>query len=170
MLDQNDSADSIFYQKIDTRNIGITGFSQGGAAVFNVITKYDEAEYFKAAAPLSPVCEKTAKETTHYPYDSAEVKCPILVMAGTSGEFETELVIPIKELNKQYDKITSPKAMARRIGMTHDQMMYSAGGYVMAWFMWQLQGDAEAAKAFTGEAPELISNNLYQDQRIDLDE
>ena len=170
ILDRNDDADSVFYHKIDTDNIGITGFSQGGAAVFNVITKFDEAKYFKAAAPLSPVCEKTAQETTNYPYDSTEVKCPILVMAGTSGEFETDFVSPLEEMNKQYDKITSPKAMARRIGMTHDDMMYSAGGYVMAWFRWQLQGDEEAAKAFIGDSPELMSNPLYQDQRIDLGE
>ena len=168
MLDQNENAGSIFYHKIDTDNIGITGFSQGGAAVFNVITKYEEARYFKAAAPLSPVCEKTALQTTNYPYDSAEVKCPILVMAGTSGEFETDLVSPLEEMNKQYDKITSPKAMARRVGMTHDNMMYSAGGYVMAWFKWQLQGDKEAAKVFIGDLPELMSNSMYQDQKIDL--
>ena len=168
MLDQNENAGSIFYHKIDTDNIGITGFSQGGAAVFNVITKYEEARYFKAAAPLSPVCEKTALQTTNYPYDSAEVKCPILVMAGTSGEFETDLVSPLEEMNKQYDKITSPKALARRVGMTHDNMMYSAGGYVMAWFKWLLQGDKEAAKVFIGDLPELMSNSMYQDQKIDL--
>ena len=52
--------------------------------------------------------------------------------------------------------------------MTHDDMMYSAGGYIMAWFMWQLQGDEYAAKAFIGDSPELMSNQLYQDQRIDL--
>ena len=85
-----------------------------------------------------------------------------------NGEFETKFVSPIEEMNKQYDKITSPKAMARRIGMTHDDMMYSAGGYIMAWFMWQLQGDEYAAKAFIGDSPELMSNQLYQDQRIDL--
>lgn len=168
MLDRNNDVDSVFYHKIDTDNIGITGFSQGGAAVFNVITKFDEAKYFKAAAPLSPVCEKTALETTNYPYDSSEVKCPILVMAGTSGDFEINLVSPLEEMNKQYDKITSPKAMARRVGMTHDDMMYSAGGYVIAWFRWQLMGDSKAAGVFIGESPELLSNAIYQDQRIDL--
>jgi len=67
-----------------------------------------------------------------------------------------------------YDKITSPKIMARRTGMTHDDMLYKAEGYVTAWFMWQLQGDAEAAKAFTGDNPEIMQNNLYQDQKIDI--
>ncbi len=52
--------------------------------------------------------------------------------------------------------------------MTHDDMLYKAEGYVTAWFMWQLQGDAEAAKAFTGDNPEIMQNNLYQDQKIDI--
>ena len=50
--------------------------------------------------------------------------------------------------------------------MTHDEMMYSAGGYVVAWFRWQLTGDAYAAKAFTGANPEISNNSLYQDVRI----
>jgi hypothetical protein len=40
--------------------------------------------------------------------------------------------------------------------------------YVTAWFMWQLQGDTEAVKAFTGDDPELLRNPRYQDQRIDI--
>lgn len=163
MLGLNDDNSSVFFNKIDTDNIGITGFSQGGAAVFNAITKYDEAGCFKTAVPISPVCEKTAEATTDYPYDSSEVKCPIFLLAGTSGEFETEIVIPFEEMEKQYEKISAPKIMARRIGMTHDDMMYSAGGYVLAWFKWQLQGDEEAAKAFIGDNAEILNNPCYQD-------
>ena len=170
MLDQNENADSIFYHKIDTDNIGITGFSQGGAAVFNVITKYEEANYFKAAAPLSPVSEYMTALATNYTYDSSLVKCPIMILTGTEGEFETETVIPVELLKEQYEKINSPKVMARRVGMDHDHMAYSAGGYVLAWFRWQLMGDEEAAKVFIGDSPELMSNSMYQDQRIDLGE
>lgn len=90
--------------------------------------------------------------------------------SGTSGEFETETVIPIDVMNTMYDKITSPKIMARRVGMTHDDMMYKAQGYVTAWFMWQLQGDEEASRAFIGNSPEIMNNDLYQDQRSDLAE
>lgn len=170
MLEQNEDPDSVFYHKIDLDNIGITGFSQGGAGVFNVLTKYDEASYFKAAAPLSPVSEYMTSQVTDYTYDSALVNIPIMIFAGTEGEFETETVLPLAELNKQYDKITAPKVMARRVGMIHDQMMYSAGGYVIAWFRWQLMGDMEAAQIFTGESAELLSNPMYQDQRVDLGE
>ncbi len=66
-------------------------------------------------------------------------------------------------------KIPSPKAAARRTGMIHDQMCFHAGGYVIAWFRWQLMGDGEAARVFVGEAPELLTNPLYQDQRIDME-
>ena len=47
--------------------------------------------------------------------------------------------------------------------------MYSAGGYVIAWFRWQLQSDEYAAQAFTDDAPELLTNPLYQDQKIDVE-
>ena len=67
-----------------------------------------------------------------------------------------------------YNNTTVPKAMARRVGMTHDQMLYSAGGYVIAWFRWQLMGDAYAASVFTGDEPEIMRNSLYQDQFVDL--
>jgi len=42
----------------------------------------------------------------------------------------------------------------------------SEDGYVITWFMWQLQGDEEAAKAFRGETPEIMNSQLYQNQQI----
>lgn len=168
MLSESENKDSIFYNKIDVDNIGITGHSQGGAATMNAITKYEESKYFKAAVTLSPVSEKTAAQATNYLYDSSKVNCPIFILAGTNGKFEIEIVIPFEEFTKMYDKITSPKVQARRTNMTHDDMLYKAEGYVTAWFMWQLQGDAEASKVFIGDNPELLNNNMYQDQRIDL--
>ena len=72
-------------------------------------------------------------------------------------------------MNAMYDKISSPKIMARRVGMIHDEVMYSAGGYVLPWFRWHLQGDTYAAKAFIGETPEWLTNSIYQDQRIDYE-
>ncbi|MBQ1647172.1 MAG: hypothetical protein II047_01675 [Bacteroidales bacterium] len=168
MLDMNRDSGSVFYNRIDTENIGLTGFSQGGAGVFNVLTKYEEGKMIKAAAPLSPVSEYMTSLVTDYTYDSSLVECPIMILCGTEGEFETEIVIPLEELVKQYDKISSPKVMARRTGMDHGMMMSYAGGYVMAWFRWQLQGDEVAAMAFMGESPELLRNSAYQDQRIAL--
>ena len=61
------------------------------------------------------------------------------------------------------------KCLARKTGYEHGHTSYIADGYTTAWFMWQLQGDEEAGKAFTGEQPEIMSNELYQDQRIDIE-
>lgn len=35
--------------------------------------------------------------------------------------------------------------------------------------MWQLQGDEEAAKAFVSENPEIMINELYQDQKVNIE-
>ena len=63
-------------------------------------------------------------------------------------------------MEKSYTKVTSPKVMAVRKGAAHGDMLYSADGYVTAWFMWLLQGDSEAAKVFIGDSPELLSNTI----------
>ncbi len=57
--------------------------------------------------------------------------------------------------------------MASRTGAEHGEMLYSADGYVTAWFVWQLQGDEIAAGAFTENDPEIARNSRYQDQRIE---
>lgn len=47
-------------------------------------------------------------------------------------------------------------------------MLTFADGYMTAWFMWQLQGDDEAARAFTGDNTEILNNELYQDQQTSI--
>lgn len=56
--------------------------------------------------------------------------------------------------------------MARKKGCEQGQMLYSADGYVTAWFMWQLKSVQNAAKAFVGSDAEIKSNKLYQDVNI----
>lgn len=167
ILRENKRKESVFYGKIDEDNIGVTGHSQGGAGVFNAVTKFENSKYFKTAVSLSPTNE-TLADKIHIGYDSSKINIPILILAGDGDAFETKLVIPIEELKKTYGRITAPKAAARRKGAGHGQMLYSADGYVTAWFMAQLQGDEYAAKAFEGASPELLDNPLYRDQTIDI--
>ena len=47
-------------------------------------------------------------------------------------------------------------------------MLFRSDGYVTAWFMWKLQDDEEASKAFIGDNPEILNNKFYQDQKITL--
>ena len=161
---ENSNKDSIFYNKLDLDNIGITGHSQGGAGVLTAITIMDYKDAYKTAVALSP----TQVESAHaygWNYDVSKVNIPILLLAGTEGDFETKMVLPIEIMNSMYDEIKAQKVMARRIGAEHGHMLYSADGYVTAWFMYYLQGDETAKEMFN----EIKNNKLYQDQRINLE-
>lgn len=165
---ENNDKDSIFYKKLDINNIGIIGHSQGGAGVFTALSIMEYKDSYKTAVALSPTHEEFAHKVG-WNYDLTKINIPILIFAGTKGDFETKTVIPLDEMNMMYDKIISPKAMARKTDMEHQHMLYSANGYAIAWFMWQLQGNEEVSKAFVGNSPELLNNNLYHDQKIDLE-
>ena len=167
ILGENENKESIFYKKIDLENIGTYGHSQGGAAVFNTITAQEHSSLYKTAVSLSPSNEELA-DSLNWHYDLSKVSVPVFIIAGTDGEFETKLVIPLEMLKSMYEKLNVPKAMARRSKAEHQDTASVADGYVTAWFMWQLQNDTEAAKAFIGEDPELLRNPLYQDQQINI--
>ncbi len=168
ILEENKNKDSKFYNKIDIDNIGVSGHSQGGAGVFTTITEHEHSNLYKTAVSLSPTHEEQAISVKWH-YDLTKINIPILMIAGTKGDFETKMVIPLDKMTAMYNKINAPKVMMRRKDAEHGQMLYIADGYVTAWFMWKLQNDEEASKAFVGDNPEIMNNNLYQDQRIDLE-
>ena len=167
LLSENENSSSVLFHKIDTYSIGLEGHSQGGAGVFCAMTLTEHRDIYKTGVALSPTHEDTAV-LLGWPYTLNTIDAPVLMLAGTEGDFETQMVLPIEAMNRMYDKLPADKAMARRIGKEHGQMLYSADGYATAWLMWQLQGDEQAAEAFIGQAPELLANKLYQDQRIDI--
>lgn len=165
LLKQNEDKTSPIYHKADLKNIGISGHSQGGAGVFYAITDAQYGKYYKSAVALSPTNEETATGLK-YGYNPALVRIPTLMLAGTKGDFETKMVLPIEMMKQTYSKLKGIKVMARKKGCEHGQMLYSADGYVTAWFMWQLKSDHNAAKAFVGNDAEIKSNKLYQDVNI----
>lgn len=167
LLELAQDPESIFYQKIDTDNIGITGHSQGGAGTLAAITVGETRQVYKAAVALSPTYPELA-DALGWHYEMDKVEIPLLMVAGTEGEFELETVIPPQILAEMYEDVTSPKVVMRRIGAEHAETLYAADGYVTAWFCWQLKDDETAAAVFCGEDPELLSNPLYQDSQIQL--
>ena len=169
IISENSNNKSIFYGKLDLDNIGIAGHSQGGAGVFTAISIMEHKDKYKTAVALSPTHEETAHQFG-WKYDLTKINIPTLMIAGTNGDFETQSVIPIEKMIEMYNKIPSSKGMLRRIGAEHGQMLYSADGYVTSWFMWQLQGDKEAGKAFIGDSPEISNNKLYQDIQLSVEQ
>lgn len=162
---QIEDTKSIFYQKVDFENVGVVGHSQGGVGVINAITDTRHKDMYKTAVSLSP----TNKELAHnlfWDYDASLIDVPILLLSGAGGG--DDWVVTGEQLRSICDDVGSDKCMARRRNTAHGEMLYTADGYVTAWFMWQLQDDGYAAQAFTGDAPELLSNPLYQDQLIHI--
>lgn len=158
--------ENVFYQKIDFDNVGIIGHSQGGVGVFNAITSTDHKDVYKAAIALSPTNKELAQRL-EWPYDAANIAVPIMLVSGEGGG--DDWVVTLEGLTDIYDDINSQKVMLRRKNTPHGETQYSEDGYVTAWFLWHLQGDQNAAKAFIGESPEILDNPMYQDAAVDLE-
>ena len=160
LLTANEDETSIFYHRVDTGNIGITGHSQGGVGVFSAINETEHKELYRCAVSLSPTQEDMA-EALKMPYDSSKTTIPVMILAGAPND-----VVSLEGLNDMFKKISADVVIARRSNTDHGQMLYSGDGYVTAWFMWQLQGDEAAEAAFMGENAEILHNSNWQDVMI----
>lgn len=157
--------ENVFYQKVDFDNVGVVGHSQGGVGVLNAVTEQKHADIYKTAVSLSPTNKELAYNL-EWEYDATLVDIPILLIAGAGAG--DDWVITGEQLQNIYSDIDSNKVMLRRKDTSHNETLYAANGYVAAWFMWHLQGDDEAAKAFAGSNAEIYVNSLYQDQHTNL--
>ena len=159
LLEQNDDPNSVFYQKVDTAHIGITGHSQGGVGVFNAVTQQPHGNLYTCAVSLSPT-EMELADAIGLHYEPDKMTVPTLLLAADAND-----VITPEGAQKVYDAMTVPKAMALRSGMDHGKMLYSADGYVTAWFLYWLTEDEASGRAFMGEESELLNNPLYSEQK-----
>ena len=166
LLSENNNKNSPLYQKIDTNKIGLTGFSQGGASVFTAMADEAYRQHYKTAIAVSPVHEELGQKVNYPAYKLDAIKTPMMIIAGTKGNFEIKTVIPLDKMTEMYNKINAPKLMARRIGADHDNMQFWADGYRTAWFMYHLQNDQQAGQAFIGNNAEIARNPLWQDVKI----
>ena len=154
---------------IDFDNIGVTGHSQVGIGVINGITIHPHSDMIKAAVMLSSTETDMAKAFL-WDSDSSLIHADTM-MIGSTGQTDSA-ISPLESMQKTYEKITDDvvKVLARRNDCDHGEMLYFADGYVTAWFMYFLQGDEEAGKAFFGDNPEISANKLYQDIMINVTE
>jgi pimeloyl-ACP methyl ester carboxylesterase len=178
MLTLNADRSSAFYARIDTENIGIGGHSQGGVGTLNAVTNQPNSDRYKAlyiASPTSPYWGQENVFGVEWSYDASKVNIPSLMVAGT-GSFdagtaldiaasEGQGIAPLWGMTAIYNAIpeTVAKVMARMAGKDHGDMMYTADGYMTAWFMYWLQDDAEAGNAFWGDDAEILTNPNWQD-------
>lgn len=188
LIQENENKDSIFYHKIDLDNIGIGGHSQGGPAVFNMVTNQEHGDMIKTLYAASATSSyHTAVYGDGWEYDISKINIPVFLTAGTgnwdagtaTGKDQVnddkngiaQGICPMWSLQENYNLLpeTIDKVIARKKNVDHGDSYLQFDGYMTAWFMWQLQGDEEAAKAFVGENPEIMNNGLYQDQKINIE-
>ncbi len=158
--------ENVFYGKIDLKRVGITGHSQGGFGVVNAMTDQRHKDNYKAAVILSSNAQPNGDLL--WDADATKIKAPTLII-GSTGTLDAALA-PIDSLKTLYKQIpeSTPKMLARRNDADHGEMLYFADGYVTAWFLWHLQGNKTAAKAFSGNSPEIMQNSLYQNRRTNI--
>lgn len=168
-LDENEKIgdqNSVFYHKVDFDRVGAVGHSQGGVGAMNAASVQPHHDVFKTIVALSPTNLELA-ENLEWVYDPSLVPIPTLLISGAGGGDDP--VVNKEQLEEIYAKLPGQKVMMRRVDTPHGDILYKADGYVTTWLMAQLQDDLDAAKAFAGEKPEILSNSLYQDQKLDME-
>lgn len=178
ILKLNDKSDSVFYKKISQTNIGIMGFSQGGAGAIRAATEFENSNRYKTMFTGSAAYPFLAKNMG-WEYDASKIAIPYFMAAGTGTSDDSGVediyqkfggVCPLEALKDIYETMSNDvfKIRARIKGAEHEDMLTLTDGYMTAWMCWQLQGDEEAAKAFVGDNSEILINKLYQDQKSNL--
>ena len=165
-------ADSVFSAKIDYENMGIIGYSQGGAGAICALTNYENGMYYKTIFTGSAVYPTLAKNMG-WEYDASKVMVPYFMAAGTGKSDDSGIdpdkgfggVSPLSALIDNYNKVTDDvmKVRGRAVGAEHEQMLMRSDGYMTAWMLYQLTGDEEAGMVFIGENAEILHNANWQD-------
>ncbi len=172
ILEQNQNSDSLFYGKIDTLNIGIAEYSQGGAGAVRAVTECENSSLYKTIFTGSAAHSYLAKMWGGY--DASKVSIPWFMTAATGTSDDTGAtdaakewlgVAPLSSLAENYNAMPDNvfKLRARVAGAEHEEMQMKTDGYMTAWMLYQLQRDEEAGKALTGENAEILNNANWQD-------
>jgi len=183
LLEQNKDSNSIFYGKVDKDLIGIGGHSQGGVGAINAVTSQDHGNMYKALYAVSATSPYWGQENVfglEWSYDLSKVHIPTFLAAGT-GIFdagtaeditatEVQGISPLWSLQANYEALPDSieKMIARKTAVDHGETYQAFDGYMTAWFMWHLQGNEEAGKAFKGNDAEILHNSLYQDVQSNI--
>lgn len=167
------SNDSILYNKIDKENIGIVGYSQGGAGALRAVTEFENGSNYKTIFTGSAAYPLLAKNMG-WEYDYTKINIPYFMTASTGNSDDTGVtdieneyggVSPLKSLIEIYNGMSNEvlKVRARVNNAEHEDMQVKTDGYMTAWMLYQLQNNEEAKTVFIGENAEILSNSNWQD-------
>ena len=161
MLKANTDPSNLFYQKVDTANVGLTGHSQGGMCVYTAASLFENSPLYKA------LCTQSGTATMLVDSLGADflkdIKAPMLLMGGC-GDFDAKALCKLDELQKSYEGIGSEQRIMGRIkGTDHGDMLPRGDAYMTAWMRYWLFDDTLAARCFVGKDAEIHGNKGWQD-------
>ena len=168
VLNQSEIKDSV-----DKSNMGVAGYSQGGAGAINAVTKFENSKLYSTLFTGSAAYPMLAM-SMGWSYDPADINVSYFMTAatGTSDDMgkpdssaEYNGVSPLQALKEIYNTLPDSltKVRGRCVNAEHGDMQLRTDGYMTAWMLWQLQGDENSAKVFIGKDAEILSNQLWQD-------
>ena len=166
----NKDPKSIFYGKLDTKHIGVTGHSQGGTGAVHAVTNFNNGSLFTSLYTASNASPPTSasENRNEWWYDTAKIRIPYFMVAAT-GQADAKFLAPLASLMGGFDKVPGnvPAVMARRKNVDHSNTLTHADGYMTAWFRYTLMNDREARQVFAGKPPEILKNSVnWQDVKI----
>ena len=182
LAELNEDPSSLFYHKLDLDNVGSAGHSQGAIGAINAVTTQPNGDSYKALY-LASTPSSLYASTLEWAYDPALIDVPCFMTAGTglldageagspevAEEAQEVSIAPLWSQEENYSLIPDsvPKLRARRTGADHAEMLPWPDGYMTAWFMYWLQGDQTAGRAFFGPEAEILHNPLWQDIETNL--
>ena len=177
LAELNEDPSSLFCHKLDLDNVGSAGHSQGAIGAINAVTAQPNGDSYKALY-LASTPSSLYASTLEWAYDPALIDVPCFMTAGTglldageagspevAEEAQEVSISPLWSQEENYGLIPDsvPKLRARRTGADHAEMLPWPDGYMTAWFMYWLQGDEAAGRAFFGPDAEIVHNPLWQD-------
>jgi len=191
MIAQNAVSTSPYYQHLNVAQVAAVGHSQGAGGATRAATNDPSiTALFTFSLPSTGVvssnagCPTSKPAGTNYPLSTGT--CMYYVPAVTQPAFFTgtkgllDLLISSPATNTGfYNSLvghTAPGAaavgaVAKTNGTSADHNSIQTNpqgewGYATAWLAYHLLGDATAAGAFTGTAPELLSNTNWSSTAV----
>ncbi|MCP2041582.1 dienelactone hydrolase [Neisseria sp. HSC-16F19] len=171
VLTQNQDKNSVLFNKINPNKIGTSGHSQGGVGVVNLATIQPNSHLIRSVYGVSTTKLGLA-QVLQWDYDVSKIKVPYMMIAGAhesdagDGKDYTKGIAPIMSLNENYAKVSAPAVVAQRVGADHGAMLWQPNGYMVAWFLYTLNGDNQAKQVFVGSNAEIRHNANWQNVQI----
>ena len=153
LAQQNQTPGSPLAGRLDMARVGAAGHSQGATGVINAASRFPDSGLIRSVVPVALPFEVGDD------YDTRLLSQPCFILGGTRDRLISPRSVNERAFNQLPDAV--PAAVGLLRGADHVAIMGDGGrqrGYLTAWMMAQLQGDAVAAGAFAGPQAELLRN------------